>query len=73
MRNNGDHPGEVLSFLGSVGHTLVRAKEFARAQAYYDLALEFAIVYGEASEQVKELRKGLQACAKSDPRRVRGL
>merc|ERR1712086_793499 len=73
LKRNGEHPGEIMHFLTSVGHIFVKHKKFAKAKEYYDMCLEFNIVFGPSSDKVKDLRKGLQACAKSDPREIRGL
>jgi len=73
LRRNGEHPGELLPFLAGAGHAFVRNKRFAKAKEYYNLALEFNIVFGSSSSKVKDLQKGLQACAKSDAKLIRGL
>jgi len=73
VRRNGEQPGEMLPVLTQVAHVLVRKKRFDKAKALYDLALEFLTIYGEGSPKVKDAQRGLQACAKKDPKLVRGL
>eukprot|EP00927_Polykrikos_kofoidii_P049155 TRINITY_DN43274_c0_g1_i1.p1 TRINITY_DN43274_c0_g1~~TRINITY_DN43274_c0_g1_i1.p1 ORF type:complete len:551 (-),score=96.88 TRINITY_DN43274_c0_g1_i1:60-1682(-) len=73
LRRNGEHPGEMLPFLIPAGHVFVRRRRFEKAKALYEVALEFNMIYGAGSAKVKEAQRGLQACAKSDPRLVRGL